>query len=88
MIDNFLQPFLQSIHSVLYQPLRPINHLNFALLQEECKSFAINYSDLLDLYNQSQILERIGRIMAERQFVIEYELRRMFINMDSFERYS
>ncbi len=58
------------------------------IAQEKSELFAINYSDLLTLYDQSQVLERIGRIMAERQFVIEYELRRMFINMDSLERYN
>lgn len=56
--------------------------------QEDCELFAMNYADLLALYNQSQLLERIGRIMAERQFVIEFELRRMFINMDALERYN
>ena len=54
---------------------------------EDCEILAMNYSDMLALYNQSQLLERIGRIMAERQFVIEFELRRMFLNMDAFERY-
>jgi CRP-like cAMP-binding protein len=55
--------------------------------EEQCEVLAMNYSDLLSLYNQSQLLERIGRIMAERQFVIEYEFRRMILNMDALERY-
>lgn len=57
------------------------------IAEENCEILAMNYSDLLAAYNQSQLLERIGRIMAERQFVIEFELRRMFLNMDAFERY-
>ena len=57
------------------------------IAEEDCEILAMNYADMLALYNQSQLLERIGRIMAERQFVIEFELRRMFLNMDAFERY-
>lgn len=57
------------------------------IAEEDCEILAMDYAKLLELYNQSQLLERIGRIMAERQFVIEFELRRMFLKMDAFERY-
>lgn len=57
------------------------------IAEENCEILAMNYADMLALYNQSQLLERIGRFMAERQFTIEFELRRMFIKMDAFERY-
>jgi CRP-like cAMP-binding protein len=55
--------------------------------EEDCELLAINYQKLLQTYNESQLLERIGRIMAERQFVIEFELRRLFLTKDSLERY-
>ena len=55
--------------------------------EEDCELLAINYQKLLDTYNESQPLERIGRIMAERQFVIEFELRRLFLTKDALERY-
>lgn len=57
------------------------------IAEEDCEILAMNYADMIALYNQSQLLERIGRIMAERQFVIEFELRRMFLNKDALERY-
>ena len=55
--------------------------------EEDCEIFAMNYGSLLKTYDQSQLLERIGRIMAERQFVIEFEIRRLFLTKDAFERY-
>jgi CRP-like cAMP-binding protein len=55
--------------------------------EEDCDLLAINYQKLLNTYNESQLLERIGRIMAERQFVIEFELRRLFLTKDALERY-
>lgn len=57
------------------------------IAEEDCELLEINYQKLLNTYNESQILERIGRIMAERQFVIEFELRRLFLTKDAFERY-
>lgn len=55
--------------------------------EEPCYVIAMYYEHLLQLYDKSPLLERIGRIMAERQFVIEFELRRMFLKMDATDRY-
>ena len=45
------------------------------------------YPKLKELYTKSHLLERIGRIMAEYQFVSEFNRRRMLLNMDALERY-
>jgi CRP-like cAMP-binding protein len=45
------------------------------------------YNQLKQLYDQSHALERVGRIMAEYQFVSELNRRRMLLNMDALERY-
>jgi len=47
----------------------------------------IPYDKLKGLYNKSHMLERIGRIMAEYQFIAEFNRRRMLLNMDALERY-
>ena len=48
---------------------------------------ALPYDRLKQLYDQSHALERVGRIMAEYQFVSELNRRRMLLNMDALERY-
>ncbi len=55
---------------------------------EDCSIYALNYAALLTCYDQSPYLERIGRIMAERQFVMEFELRRLLLNYDAKQRYA
>ena len=48
---------------------------------------ALPYSHLRKLYDESHALERVGRIMAEYQFISEFNRRRMLLNMDALERY-
>lgn len=48
---------------------------------------ALPYDQLKKLYIQSHALERVGRIMAEYQFISEMNRRRMLLNMDALERY-
>lgn len=48
---------------------------------------ALPYTHLKKLYNESHALERVGRIMAEYQFINEFNRRRMLLNMDALERY-
>jgi CRP-like cAMP-binding protein len=55
---------------------------------EDCTIYALDYEALLKTYDQSQYLERIGRMMAERQFVMEFELRRLLLNYNARERYN
>lgn len=45
------------------------------------------YSLLKKLYDESHVLERVGRIMAEYQFINELNRRRMLLHMDALERY-
>ena len=55
--------------------------------EDDCILQQIPYDKLLSLYNQSHYLERIARVMAERQFVQEFELRRQLLNFDALQRY-
>jgi CRP-like cAMP-binding protein len=48
---------------------------------------ALPYMQLKQQYDQSHMLERVGRIMAEYQFISELNRRRMLLNMDALERY-
>jgi CRP-like cAMP-binding protein len=54
---------------------------------ENCDLFQINYAKLESLYAQSHQLEHIGRIMAEVQFIEEYDRRLKQLDMDALERY-
>ncbi len=55
--------------------------------EENCSLQAIPHAQLTKLYDQSHQLERIGRIMAEFQFVGEFNRRRLHLNMDALQRY-
>jgi CRP-like cAMP-binding protein len=48
---------------------------------------ALPYDQLKKRYDQSHALERVGRIMAEYQFIAELNRRRLLLNMDALERY-
>lgn len=54
---------------------------------EDAKLEVLPYDKLKALYDTSHELERIGRIMAEYQFIAEFDRRRMLLNMDALERY-
>ncbi len=54
---------------------------------ENCEISQINYLALENLYNQSHKIEHIGRVMAEMQFINEYQRRKQLLNMDALERY-
>jgi CRP-like cAMP-binding protein len=47
----------------------------------------IAYDQLKLLYDKSHTLERIGRLMAEFQFVQEFNRRRVLLQMPALERY-
>lgn len=55
--------------------------------EEDCIIQQIDYGQMLSLFDKSHYLERIARLMAERQFVMEFELRRLLLNFDALERY-
>jgi CRP-like cAMP-binding protein len=70
-------------HSVLTQT--PSN-IGFRA-EENCVLQQMPYHKLLILFDKSHFLERLARLMAERQFVMEFELRRQLLNFDALERY-
>lgn len=55
--------------------------------EENCIIQQMPYDKLLSLFDKSHYLERLARLMAERQFVMEFELRRQLLNFDALERY-
>ncbi|TAF44215.1 MAG: Crp/Fnr family transcriptional regulator [Sphingobacteriales bacterium] len=55
--------------------------------EEKCILQQMPYDKLLLLFDKSHFLERLARLMAERQFVMEFELRRQLLNFDALERY-
>jgi CRP-like cAMP-binding protein len=55
--------------------------------EENCVLQQMSYDKLLTLFDKSHYLERLARLMAERQFVMEFELRRQLLNFDALERY-
>lgn len=55
--------------------------------EEICLIQQMPYDKLLALFDKSHYLERLARLMAERQFVMEFELRRQLLNFDALERY-
>ncbi|MEM9329145.1 MAG: Crp/Fnr family transcriptional regulator, partial [Bacteroidota bacterium] len=61
---------------------------NMAVICEEfCEFDVIPYSGLTQLYDRSHAIERVGRVMAEHQYIEEFELRKMLLSLDSLERY-
>lgn len=56
--------------------------------EEQCRLFRIHYNKILELYSNSVCLERIGRMLAEHQALVEYELRRFLLHMDASEKYA
>lgn len=77
------QSFFTDYHSVLTNQL---SEIGFRAV-EDSEILVINYPELLKAYDQSHYLEHIGRIMAERVFVQEYEQRRILLNYDARKRY-
>lgn len=55
--------------------------------EENCILQQMPYDKLLTLFDKSHYLERLARLMAERQFVMEFDLRRQLLNFDALERY-
>lgn len=54
---------------------------------EACELITINYPKLEALCQQHHIFDTIGRKMAERIFVKEFQLRKLLLNCSATERY-
>jgi CRP-like cAMP-binding protein len=64
------------------------NPSEFGFRAEECCHIQqMPYGRLLELFDRSHYLERLARLMAERQFMLEFELRRQLLNLDAMQRY-
>ncbi len=55
--------------------------------EEDCEFFTLDVNVLQELYDQSIYIERIGRRMAENEFIEEFSIRRMFLKLDALQRY-
>lgn len=75
--------FFFDYHSVLTNSTSEIGFK----AEDDCIVIQIPYNKLLTLYNQSHYLERLARLIAERKFLEEFELRRQLLNFDALKRY-
>lgn len=57
------------------------------ICEEACEFLELSIKDLKPLYNKSIYIERIGRRMAEEEFISEFSMRRMFLKLDALQRY-
>ena len=57
------------------------------ICEEDCEFLELSFSDLHELYNNSSYIERVGRRMAEEEFISEFGMRRMFLKLDALQRY-
>jgi CRP-like cAMP-binding protein len=55
--------------------------------EEDCEFLELPFDQLQQLYQQSIYIERIGRRMAEEEFIEEFSMRRMFLKLDALQRY-
>lgn len=75
--------FFTSYHSLITQSPADC----YIQATEPCDLLALPYPLLQNLYDQSHSIERIGRMVAERQFISEFTLRKMHLQMDASQRY-
>ncbi len=80
----YVGPFMFTVYRSL---LRGLPSLMAIICEEDCEFDVIPYSGLVELYNQSHTVERVGRIMAEHQYIEEFDLRRALLHMDALQRY-
>lgn len=57
------------------------------ICEEDCEFLTLDIDQLEGLYQQSKHIERIGRRMAEEEFIQEFSMRRMFLKLDALQRY-
>ncbi|MEM1323862.1 MAG: cyclic nucleotide-binding domain-containing protein [Bacteroidota bacterium] len=80
----YVAPFMFTVYRSL---LRGVPSTMSIVCEEDCDFEVIPYKDLVKLYRQSHAVERVGRIMAEHQYIEEFDLRRILLNMDALQRY-
>ena len=57
------------------------------ICEEDCEFLELDIKRLGELYQQSIYIERVGRRMAEEEFIQEFSMRRMFLKLDALQRY-
>lgn len=57
------------------------------ICEEDCEFLTLDINQLDGLYLRSRYIERIGRRMAEEEFIEEFSMRRMFLKLDAIQRY-
>lgn len=57
------------------------------ICEEDCELLELDVTLLEQLYQKSIYIERIGRRMAEEEFIEEFSMRRMFLKLDALQRY-
>jgi len=57
------------------------------ICEEDCEFLMLDIKELDGLYRQSKYIERVGRRMAEEEFIQEFSMRRMFLKLDALQRY-
>lgn len=77
------QCFLTNYMSVLTKQPSDL----FFKVVENSKLIKIPYDKLECLYQENHQIEHIGRLMGELQFISEFKLRRLLLNMNALERY-
>lgn len=54
----------------------------------DCELVVINHAKLMELCNQHHIFDTIGRKIAEKVYVQEFQLRKLLLNCNAIERYN
>ncbi len=57
------------------------------ICEEDCEFLTLDIEELANLYQKSIYIERVGRRMAEEEFIEEFSMRRMFLKLDALQRY-
>lgn len=80
----FIAPTIFTVYEeLLLDKVSPLS----IICAQDCELYKIPYAKLIELYNQSHFIERIGRLMVEHHYVKEFIKRRTFLTMNASQRY-
>lgn len=80
----YVAPFMFTVYKSL---LRKEPSTMTLVCEAPCELDVIPYRKLNELYDKSHAVERVGRVMAEHQYIEEFELRKVLLSMDALQRY-
>lgn len=75
------------IFTVLHSALTGEPSYLAIICEADCEFLTLDIEQLEYLYRQSIYIERVGRRMAEEEFIEEFSMRRMFLKLDALQRY-